>query len=647
MSVVKMKKLTVFAHRRDSDALIRRLLRLRCVEVRPYEADAGDDGPSFERGGDSVRRAELEKLFSDTERTLSSLARYRSGKKGFVKKAIHVRLDKFYSDGSYAKATGLIKQTDEVLARVTELRSEEAKLGAVMQALIPWRGYDLPFDFGGTESTVLFTGTMPASVTDKQIERAVGDLPLCSVRVGEDKKTACYSFICLRGDADEAALKLSSIGMMKTQFGGMNGTADREIARLEKKLKDLASQKDSCDKELRKIAENIELIEILYDALGTSISAEKTKENLLMTETCVILHGWIPEPQTERVKSALSRFECAYEIEEAGEADEPPVLLENNFIAESFEWVLGMYSYPKYGRFDPTFIMSIFYFIIFGLMFADVGYGAILIVACFGAIWFLNPKKGMRNFLAMFGYCGISSVIMGILFGSYFGNMPQAYSEYMLGVEGATSTMQTAVLFDPLADPMSFLIISIAVGAVHLVAGMAVKFYILCRDGKVLDAFCDIGSWWLVFAGIGLAFVFPWGKYVAILGALAVVLASGRHENKILLKIGKGLLGLYGAVNYVSDLLSYSRILALGLAAAVIAQVINTMGTMGGPSVFGFIMMVVVFIIGHLLNLVINVLGTFVHTSRLQYIEFFGKFYEDGGRQFKPAAPSDKYTTEQ
>lgn len=643
MSVVKMKKLTVFAHRRDSDALLRRLMRLRCVEVRPSESD----DEALERGGDLLRLAELEKLHSDVQNTLQTLSKYRSGKKGFVKKAISVRLDKFSADGSYAKAVNMIKQTEGVLLRSSELKSEEAKLKTLLQSLSPWRTYDLPLDYAGTESTVLFTGTLPASVGEKQIEKALGDIPLCAIRVNEDKRIACYSFICCRGDESEVMLKLSSIGMMRTQFSGMSRTAEREIAHLEKKISDIGAKKEDCEKDLRGIAENIELLEILYDAVGTSISAERAKQELLMTETCVMLDGWIPEPQVERVKAALSRFECAYEIEDPKETDEPPVLLKNNFIAESFEWVLGMYSYPKYGRYDPTFVMSIFYFIIFGLMFADVGYGAMLIVACFGAILLLNPKKGMRNFLAMFGYCGISSVIMGILFGSYFGNLPQAYSEYMLGVEGATSTMQTAVLFDPLADPMSFLVISIAVGGVHLIAGMAVKFYILCRDGQVFDAFCDIGSWWLAFAGIGLAFVFPWGKYVAILGVLAIVLASGRHEKKILLKIGKGLLGLYGAVNYVSDLLSYSRILALGLAAAVIAQVINTMGTMGGPSVFGFIMMVVVFIIGHLLNLVINVLGTFVHTSRLQYIEFFGKFYEDGGRQFKPATPSDKYTTEQ
>jgi V/A-type H+-transporting ATPase subunit I len=174
---------------------------------------------------------------------------------------------------------------------------------------------------------------------------------------------------------------------------------------------------------------------------------------------------------------------------------------------------------------------------------------------------------------------------------------------------------------------------------------MAVNFYVLCKDGKVWDAIFDIGAYWVLFAGIGILFVNSTvGVYVALAGAAAILLTHGRKEKGIIKKLGGGFLGLYDLINYASDLLSYSRILALGLSAAIVGQVVNILGTMGGPTVLGFIMLVVVFIVGHLLNLAINVLGTFVHTSRLQYIEFFGKFYEDGGVPFEPAVPSEKYT---
>lgn len=644
MSVVKMKKLSVLAHSRDADKLIRRLMRLRCVELRRSETSE-DDGLTVHL--DEARCAEIERRISNAEAALKTLSKYSERKKGLKNERISVRLDKFSTDGSYARARTIVNEVFGINERLAELKSEEARQRAVQASLLLWRGYEMPLDYEGTEKTVTLLVTMPTSVNDEMIEAALGDIAASAVRVGGDKTAACFALICHRGEEDEAARALGGLGMLKAHFEGAKGTAVQNLGEVKKKLAAIEGERAKCEERMRELAKDIELVEILYDAESTTLVAERSKEKLARTEQCVLLHGWIPEGETERVKAVLSKFSCAFETEDPKEEEEPPVLLKNNFFSRTFEWVLGMYSYPKYGTLDPTVIMSIFYFIIFGLMFADVGYGFIMTVACFGAIKLLNPRKGMRNFLAMFGYCGISSMIMGVLFGAYFGNMPQAFSENMLGVEGATSNMQTAVLFDPLTDPMSFLLVSLAVGAVHLVAGMAVQFYILIKKGEWVDALCDIATWWLTFAGIGLAVAFPWGKYVAIAGVASIVLTGGRREKNIIMKLAKGLLALYGAVNYAADLLSYSRILALGLAASVIAQVINTMGTMMGPSVVGFVMMVAVFIVGHLLNLAINVLGTFVHTSRLQYIEFFGKFFEDGGKPFTPAEPSDKYTTEQ
>lgn len=644
MAVVKMKKLSVFAHRRDSDRLIRRLMRLRCVELRKTEVDSDELTLHSENG---VRCAEIEKRIARTAEAISVLSKYSERKKGLGASRISVRLDKFSTDGSYNKALDIVDEVFRITERVAELRAEKTKKISLMTSLLPWRSYDLLLDHPDTEKTTVIPVTLPPSVSDERIIETLGDVPAAAIRVGGDKTVGCFALVCHKGSEDEAVRALGALGMLKASFDGLCGTAAQNIGTLKKAVGAIESEIEKRENQLRELSKDIELAEILYDAEGTALTAERSKEKLARTELCVLLEGWIPENETDRVKGALSKFSCAYEINDPAEEEEAPVLLKNNFFSRTFEWVLGMYSYPRYGSFDPTVIMSIFYFIIFGLMFADVGYGFILTVACFGALKLLNPRKGMRNFLAMFGYCGISSMAMGVLFGAYFGNMPQAFTENMLGVEGASSTMKTAVLFDPLADPMSFLVVSIAIGAVHLIAGMAVQFYILCKKGEWVNALCDIATWWLTFAGLGLMFVFPWGKYVALAGVASIVLTGGRNEKNIVMKLAKGLLALYGAVNFAADLLSYSRILALGLAASVIAQVVNTMGTMGGPTFSGFLMMTVIFIIGHLLNLVINVLGTFVHTSRLQYIEFFGKFFEDGGKPFTPAEPSDKYTTEQ
>jgi V/A-type H+-transporting ATPase subunit I len=202
------------------------------------------------------------------------------------------------------------------------------------------------------------------------------------------------------------------------------------------------------------------------------------------------------------------------------------------------------------------------------------------------------------------------------------------------------------VSLNPLENPMTFLVISLAMGALHLLAGMAIKFVVMCKQGDVFAAIFDIGSWWLVFGGIGLLFLNSTVGLVTLgIGVLMIVATAGRSSKNPIVRFLKGLLGLYSIVNYASDLLSYSRILALGLTAGVIAQVINVIATMGGPTPGGFILLVIMMLVGHALNIAINVLGSFVHTSRLQYLEFFGKFYEDGGTAFEPALPSDQYST--
>ena len=306
--------------------------------------------------------------------------------------------------------------------------------------------------------------------------------------------------------------------------------------------------------------------------------------------------------------------------------------------------MLGLYSYPDYHGVDPTFVMSIFYFIIFGLIMQDVLYGLILLFGAKALASFLRAKDGsaMKKMLDMFSICGISTIICGVLFGGYFGNLPSAFAQNILGIENFPNI---AVAFDPVTNPIPYLFLSLGMGAAHLVAGLLMKAYMLIKSGQVLDAVFDVGLWLVLFAGIGLLAVVPeYGKWVALIGAVGLVLTQGRAAKNPIMKLLKGVMSLYDIVGYVSDLLSYSRIMALGLSGAIIAQVVNLIGTLGGPTVVGFIALILAIALGHTLNLALSLLGAFVHTARLQYIEFFGKFYIDGGEPFKPASVRTKYT---
>ena len=655
MSVSAMKKLTVLAYEADADAIVRKLMRLRCVEIR--QAGTGEGLLPVQSAASDAKRAEAERRLLAIGRAIPHLAKYTTRRRG-IGRTVH-RLDTaaFVRDGRADAAWRAVEAANAISDRTEALTAERTRVLSEIEALTPWLGYDAPLDTVGSKRTSVILGSYPPKSNPVALRESLEAAGAYVEVVAHDESGLFLSLTALREDMAALERTLAAGGFLRAALPTVDCTARTAMERAEARLEQIEGELFAAEEQLRDYAEFLDGVEILYDVEATTVNVCLQKRKLAATKNCVVLEGWIPMGTEDKVASTLSKFECACEIAEPEEGEEPPVLLKNNGWASNFEWVLGMYSYPKYGTFDPTFIMSIFYFIIFGLMFADVGYGLVMVLACFLAPKIVKLSKGLERSMKMFGYCGISSIFFGVLFGSYFGDLPIAFMQNMLGIpaeqlpnlailRGESATL--ALIFDPLQNPMGFLIFGLAVGAIHLFAGMAVNFVLLCKDGKVLDAIFDIGAYWLLFLGIGLLVLVPSvGMWVAIAGVALIVLTHGRKEKNILMKLLKGLLGLYDLINYASDLLSYSRILALGLAAGIIAQVVNILGTMGGPSVFGIIIFILVFIIGHLLNLAINVLGTFVHTSRLQYIEFFGKFYEDGGVQFEPVTASEKFTEHQ
>ena len=311
-----------------------------------------------------------------------------------------------------------------------------------------------------------------------------------------------------------------------------------------------------------------------------------------------------------------------------------PILLKQNSLTEPFQAITDLYSTPSVNDIDPTPFLAPFYFIFFGLMLSDAAYGLILSVGSFILLKHYRLEGMMKRLVKMFMFCGISTFFWGVLFGGWFGDM--------FGISPAW--------FNPVEEPMTLLVFSLILGGIHIFVGMGLKAYILLRNGQAIDAICDIFLWYFLLIGIVVfalgSSIAPIateiGKWMSIIGAVGIVLTGGRSKKGIG-KITGGLGSLYGITSYLSDVLSYSRLLALGLATGVVSQVINTLGKMVGGGVIGVIVMIVVFIIGHVFNLAINTLGTFVHSSRLQYVEFFGKFFDGGGTPFNPFSRKTKY----
>ena len=658
MSVSTMYKLTVFAPRQQADALIRRLMRLRCVQVRQVD----EAGLSLSRVNCDAQRADAERRVRATEETLEMLAKY-STRKGLLSGLIQTRKqldEQKFIEERYADVTSVVEQTHAVKQREAECHALLVAEQARMHTLAPWLTYNVPLEVTGTQYTEIMLGSLPAKTQISAVMDALEPFMAQVQTVFSDDDGEYVAVICHQNDSAGVARALTELGFIKAvlkEYGDLPRTAyENAKARcvaLEQELEQIKQQ-------LFALATNLDDLERLWDVENSALIAAQTKQKLAQTGTCVVLEGWAPEQSVQKITEALTDAECAFEFEQPAPGEEPPILLKNNKFAANFEWVVGMYSYPKYGTYDPTMVMSIFYLLVFGLMFADVGYGLLLALGGFLIPLVIKPRDGMRRTLNMFGYCGIACMICGVLFGGWFGDMPYAIMVNLLGLFPTTDAAVEAVPFfngiqltfggepvmlNPLSNPMAFLVVSLGIGAAHLIAGFVIKFVVLCRSKQVFAAIFDVGSWLIIFAGIGVVFVCkPVGLGMVALGVLMIICTAGRSAKNPIMKFFKGLLGLYDAINYAADLLSYSRILALGLASAVLAQVVNMVGTMFVSGVGGFFVLLLVALVGHTVNMALNILGSFVHTSRLQYLEFFGKFFEDGGEQFIPVEPSDRYT---
>lgn len=387
-------------------------------------------------------------------------------------------------------------------------------------------------------------------------------------------------------------------------------------------------------------------LKCLEDALILERDTERVKSGFVRTERTFALKGWLPVQAQKKIAGVLEEYGCWYEFSPPDDEENVPVMIHTNTFSTPFEAVTEMYSLPDYRGFDPTDIFSVFYALFFGLMLSDAGYGFVLFLTC-AIVLHKYALEGMTyKLFRMFEICGLATVFWGILFGSYFGDFAETWARTVFG-----KTIDIKPLwFDPMEDPTRLLIFSLLFGIVHLFTAMGIDIYMKVKRGRYMDAFCDDVVWYITITGAGL-----WigggtlsdglpgiGKILAILGLVLLLLTGGRH-NKGIRKVTGGLGAVYNITGWISDILSYARLLALGLATGVIASVVNLLGAMIGTGVKGAAALILIGIFGHLFSMAINVLGAFVHSSRLQYVEFFGKFYEDGGEPFSPFHRNTRY----
>lgn len=646
-----MKKVAVMCLTSEKDSLLTQLMDFGAMEVR-----SRSDMPSDEIWTRNTSTDEDSKVISEYD---ESVGKAKSAieilnKYGKIKEPLFITKMKVKEDGVHllrSKRGQTHRDVEHILGlneQLLKLREETNKLEQDRAYLIPWRKYGLPLEKTETKTARILLGTIPV---DKSLEQlvAVAKEPDKEffISVAESRKDYHYIGAIIKSDALESTMEvLKDYGFTAMSFSDYLGTADENLQRIFDEQKRIEKEIEATVEKISAFSKAKEEIEVYADFLTIDRDKEKVRENLLKTKKVCFIQGWIPAVTEEKLKRILEERGCYYFIEEPAEEDQVPVLIENKSMFVPFEGITEMYSLPDYRGFDPTSIFAAFYAIFFGIMLSDAGYGILMAVACGVILKKYELEGSAYKMIKLFLYCGLSTAFWGAMFGGWFGDIIQVFSRVILNHE----VVIKPIWFNPIDDPMKLLIFSLALGVLHLFVGMGIKSYMQIREGKWLDAFFDQGFWYILLTGAiiwaAAGSIYPpmadIGKYMFIGGAVGLLLTGGRH-NKGFGKVVGGLAALYNITGYLSDILSYSRLLALGLATGVIAQVINTMGGLFGGGIVGGILLMVVFIFGHSLNFAINALGSYVHSCRLQYIEFFGKFYEDGGEPFKPFKENTKY----
>ena len=664
MAVMPMQRIGIYALKSRRKPILELIQRRGVVEIHAEKAEDA----VFRQTDTAPAKARFENNTSTLQAALEALDKLEPEKKSLLaplEGRTPIPLFRYEETaGAAGKTLRAASRVNALWKKCADDRAEILRLEAQIRMLEPWSRLDVSMRTTGTASTAAFIGSFPAEYTEEalkaEIARGAPEIDGVAVEVlSAGTQQTCAFLLCHASNGAKLEAFLRSIGFTYPADRSKKPPQAR-MQDLNARIEKLRAEIDGAEAEIRTYAALRSAMQYTIDYFSMRIEKYDVLGRLWQSPHVFVITGYIPAESAPALEKELTeKFEAYVELETPAEDEDVPVKLKNNAFAAPVEGVLESYSMPGRKEIDPSTLMAVFYYFLFGMMLSDAGYGLLMVIGCGIALAkFKNMEESLRKFLKMFLYCGISTVFWGAMFGSFFGDAVTVIGKTFFNVDIAIP----ALWFTPLNEPMRLLLFSFLIGVIHLFAGLGAQFYQLARQGLWKDAIFDVVFWYMLVGGgilyllsmqmfadmVSLGFtlpaaVGPAGAIAAGIGAVGIVLTAGRESRSPFKRLLKGLYGLYGVSSYLSDILSYSRLLALGLATGVIASVFNQMGAMLGNSPAGVAVFVFAFLVGHTLNLGINVLGAYVHTNRLQFVEFFGKFFEGGSRKFNPFSAKTKY----
>ena len=647
MAIVKMKKFTLLAFESQRAELLEKLQAFAEVEFINLQdndfLESNEDFKDLSKEGLDSEYAECEEKLSKAKFALNFLKEYvpqKSGLQALKEGKVELTLKELEEKVLNSNWEAIFDKVKEKEAEFNKLDNEKTKLQSTIDSLSPWENFDASFE--GLESLKIpkFLGSIP-----KQNEESLSsELENCYLEIVSSNNDETFFFVmCNTEQKEEIAEKLRALGF--SQF-----KAEEKVTPLKTihdsidRMAKIDSEKFFIKEELADFDEEYKTLELVNEYYENMIVRKEATGNFLKTENVMVIQGWLAADDEKELINVVKKVAgdeayLTFEDVKEEEYDKVPTKLKNNELCTCFESITEMYSTPKYDEIDPTPLLTPFYLLFFGMMVADMGYGLLMILATGFVLKKFKLDEGTRKFIKFFFYLGFPTIGFGAIYGAFFGDLIPSLPR----------------LIDTNKDITTILILSIVLGAIQIFCGLGIKAYMLIKAGKPLDAFYDVGSWviTLISLAVVLAGAFVGGvpsivKNIAIVlmifGMVVIVLTNGRGAGSKAAELGQGAYALYGITSYVGDLVSYTRLMALGLAGGSLAGAFNMIIGLFSSNIVALILFgPLLFVFGHIFNLALSLLGAYVHTCRLQYVEYFGKFYEGGGRAFTPFKAEEKY----
>lgn len=644
-----MERVHIYASKVDRKKIMRLLQGMAVLDV-----SAADDTPpeGFLRQEQSVE--ESKQLSAKVDNALKILSRISPENKGLLSSFSgrrKVTLEEFCS--AEQKADSVLEICDKILSAersIAEKKAEILRLNTAAEQLACWEGLDLPISFEGTEKTVAFIGSVTGTLTLEELLYKIaeqGEVQPYAEIIGHTAGQTLVFITAARCDSKVLEEQLRLLGFSKPAVSCDVPPADR-TKELKEQISSLSSEIAAATEEIVSFTDSRRDIELVCDWYLSKTERLGALQTIDETEHTMHITGYLPSVDLPTLKEKLEENFTVYIESEKASGDDVPVKLKNNSFSEPAESITSMYALPSGADIDPTPITSFFYYLFFGIMLSDAGYGILIWLATWAVNKFLDPEPNMRKNMKLFMYCGISTTLWGFFFGSFFG--VDIITEISRAITGHGLPFKYPFINPLNGDALAMLILSVGLGLLQIIAGLVVKFYLTAKNEGILDAVFDVGFWITTLLGFtvtAIGFVAApslktVGLIIAAASMLGIAVTGGRKKKGAMKFIG-GLASLYDITGYVSDLLSFSRLMALGLTTAAMSMVFNLLGVMVSGGIIGKVFMVAILLVGHAVNFGLNALGAYVHTLRLQYVELFSKFYEGGGRAFDPLAFKGKY----